>query len=190
VAAASWIKYSYLAFASQPAADRQLFRLVKRHRVARIVEVGIRDVSRTASLLEVAERYAEHKKVAYTGLDRFDDRPSDHGVLTLKQAHQAFCATGAKVRLVPGVVAASLAAVANACTNSDLLLIAPWISDSDLQSAWFYLPRMLRENSHVFRAQQAVDGKLSLVRLTAEEIAVRADQTVLAARRAVQRRAA
>lgn len=188
--AASWIKYSYFAFVSQPKADRQLFRLIKRHRVTRIVEVGIRDVDRTVALLEVALRYADKKKVAYTGLDRFDDRSPDQPGLTLKHAYQALQAVGAQVRLVPGAAASSLAGVANACSETDLLLLAPWLTDGDLQGAWFYLPRMLRENSHVFRQGPDADGQPLLVRLTATEIALRADQKFAPANRAAPGRAA
>jgi hypothetical protein len=190
VAAASWFKYTYLSYVSHPRADRQLFRLLKRIRAARLVEIGIGDIDRTLTLIEVAQRYAPAGKVSYCGLDRFDDRASGDRALSLKQAYKSLHATGAQIRLMPGPVATSLSAVANSCPNTDLLLIAAFIGDRDMQGGWFYLPRMLRENSLVFRRMAGEASEPSLRRLTASDLAARADQTSVAASRQFRRRAA
>ena len=143
MAAASWLKYAYLAHFSKPRTERQLYRLVKVHKVCRIVEVGIYSLERTAAMIAVAQRYAGTEQVAYTGLDWFDARNEDLPKLTLKQAHRELQSTGATVRLVPGDPARSVAAIANAHQHTGLLLLSSPVPDSMLAPAWFYFPRMI-----------------------------------------------
>ena len=183
MAAASLFKYFHAAFLSQPKADRQLYRLVKKNAIARIVEVGIRSVGQTTSLIQVAQRFAPDGKVAYTGLDWFDARPQEQLPLTLKKAHAALQTTGAQVRLVPGPPANSLASIANAHQNTQLLLIAETVSDQDLESAWFYVPRMLRATSLVFRERMSPNGQPTYIQISVSDLADRVE-------RAARRRAA
>lgn len=176
MAAASWFRYSYLAHFSRPKSVRQLYRLVKRHQFCRIVEIGISDLKRSVSLVEVAQRYANGKTVLFTGIDWFEARTQEMSPLTLKEAYRALHATGAKVRLAPGAPGKSLAAAANAHQNTDLILISASVPDSELASAWFYVPRMLHERSEVIREVLAPGGEPSFVRITASEVAERAGQ--------------
>ena len=134
MAAASWFRFAYLAYASRPKSIRQLYRLVKRQRIRRIVEVGVGDVGVSASLVEVAQRYAGEHKVMHSGLDWFDARPDHMPRLLLKEAYRLLHATGASVRLVPGAPAASLAGVANAHQNTDLILISSAVTGDELQA--------------------------------------------------------
>jgi hypothetical protein len=168
-----------LAYFSRPKADREIYRLLKRQQITRIVEVGIRDLERTCTIIEVAQRFAADKQVAYTAMDWFDARPSDASPLTLKQAHTALKETGAQVRLVPGAPAKSISTVANAHLNTELLLVAESITDDDMSFAWFYVPRMLRANSLVFREKRDADGQMQLKRLSIAELATRAEQAAL-----------
>jgi len=177
VAAAGWLKYVYLTCASQPKAERPLYRLVKRHKVCRIVEVGIGRIERSARLVEVAQRYARGQAVAYTGLDWFDARPKEMAALSLKKAHCGLQATGAQVRLVPGPPARSLAAVANAHRGTGLLLISAAVTDDDLAAAWFYVPRMLTAHSAVLRESLNAEGQWSFAQLSLDRIAERVNQT-------------
>jgi hypothetical protein len=177
LAAARWIKYCYLAYASKPKCERQLYRLVKARQVSRIIEVGIGNMARTARLIAVAQRYATEQKVCYTGLDWFDARSNELALLSLKQAHCALQATGAQVRLVPGPPGHSLASVANAHQNTDLIILSPDVSDDDLKRAWFYVPRMLRDQSVVLREQVGADGQSAFMKLSASELAERAGQS-------------
>jgi hypothetical protein len=171
VAAANWFRYAYLAYASRPKNLRQLYRLVKRHRVRRIVEVGLSHLHVASSLIEVAQRFAGDQKVTYSGLDWFDARPAEMPRLTLKDVHRALNATGASVRLVPGPPAASLSAVANAHQNTDLILISSEVTADDLQSAWFYVPRMLHNQSVVLRERMLSDSDVSFEWLSLSQIA-------------------
>jgi hypothetical protein len=171
VAAASWFRYVKLAYVSRPKGNRQLYRLVKRDRVCRIVEIGMSDLSRAVSLIEVAQRFAGDKKVFYTGIDGFDARHPSMSPLPLKETYRVLRATGANVRLVPGAVSASLTAAANAHQNTDLILIGPDVSESDLNGAWFYVPRMLNETSTVLSEHRTSDDQPAFVALTRSQIA-------------------
>ena len=177
MAAVSWLNYAYLARFSKPRSARQLYRLVKRNRVCRIVEVGVGSVERAASLIRVAQRYGGQEKVSYTGIDWFDARPADLPQLTLKETHCRLQATGAQVRLVPGEPARSIAATANAHQHTGLLLIAAFVYDSSLTPAWFYVPRMLDPDSIVLRELRDSAGQSVFETLPAVRIAKMAAQS-------------
>jgi hypothetical protein len=176
VAAANWFRYLYLAHASRPKSVRQLYRLVKRHRVCRIVEVGVSDVRRSVAIVEVAERYSRGQKVCYTGIDWFDARAPQLAPLLLKDAYRVLRATGANVRLLPGEPGRSVSAAANAHQNTDLILISSAVSDSELQGAWFYVPRMLHAYSVVLRECRGSNDELSFVRISTKEVSDRANK--------------
>jgi hypothetical protein len=190
VAAASWFRYTYLAHFSRPKSVRHLYRLLKRQRVGRIVEIGISDLARSVRLVEVAQRYAGGRTVLFTGIDLFEARPAEMSRLSLKEAYRALHATGAKVRLAPGAAGTSLAAAANAHQNTDLILISASVPDSDLKSAWFYMPRMLHDRSEVMREACTAEGEPTFARIPASEIAERAGQDAATIGRGLRRRAA
>ena len=171
MAAANWFRYAYLAYLSQPKSVRQLYRLVKRHEIRRIVEVGLGDLARSRSLIEVAQRYVGDEKVMHSGLDWFDARPEPMTPLSLKDAYRALHATSASVRLVPGAPAASLAAVANSHQNTDLILISAAVSSEELQAAWFYVPRMLHQQSMILREHSPSAGEPAFEWLSLSQIA-------------------
>jgi hypothetical protein len=171
VAAASWFRYTRLAYLSRPKANRQLYRLVKRDQICRIVEVGISDLSRAVALIEVAQRFAGDKKVWYTGIDLFEARPSASATLPMKDTYRILRATEANVRLVPGAPASSLAAAANAHQNTDLILIGPDVTDADLTGAWFFVPRMLNVTSTVLSERRGADGKTEFKPIMRSQIA-------------------
>jgi hypothetical protein len=174
VAAANWFRYTYLARLSRPKSDRELYRLVKRQRATRIVEIGMGEISRAVSLIEVAQRFAGEKKVWYTGIDLFEARPEGQNALPLKEAYRILRATDAGIRLVPGLPARSLASAANAHANTDLILLGPSVSIDDLHGAWFYLPRMLHDNSIVLAERHVGDAQVSFERISGTEVAERA----------------
>jgi hypothetical protein len=159
VAAANWFRYACLAYASRPKSERELYRLVKRHQVCRIVEIGVSDLTRDVSLIEVAQRYAGGQTVSFTGIDWFDARPQELAPLSLKEAYRVLRASGANVRLVPGSAAKALAAAANSLQNTDLILVASHVSDQQLEGGWFYVPRMLHAETVILRERRDDDGR-------------------------------
>jgi hypothetical protein len=174
VAAASWFKYAHLAYLAKPKTDRQLYRLVKRQQMCRVVEIGVGSLTRSLALIEVAQRFAVDQKVHYTALDWFDARATDLAELRLKHAHQRLFPTAAAVRLVPGPPAASIRAIANAHQNTDLVLISHLVKEDDLEPAWFYVPRMLHADSLVLQESRAPDSSSMFTQLPLSEIAERA----------------
>jgi hypothetical protein len=151
VAAANWFRYVYCAHFSRPKSVRQLYRLIRRHALGRIVELGVSDVARSVRLIEIAQRYADADSVRHTVLDEFESRPTSQVSLSVKEAYRALSASGANVRLVPGPPARSLTAVANSLQNTDLILISASVTDDALQGTWFYVPRMLHSGSVILR---------------------------------------
>jgi hypothetical protein len=171
VAAANWFRYARLAHLSRPKSNRQLYRLVKRDQICRIVEVGISDLSRAVAMIEVAQRFAGEKKVWYTGIDLFEARETDSTPLPMKETYRILRATEANVRLVPGTPASSLAAAANAHQNTDLILIGPDVAETDLAGAWFFVPRMLNDTSTVLNERRTADGQSTFTSITRTQIA-------------------
>jgi hypothetical protein len=123
-------------------------------------------------VIEVAQRYAADKKVSFTGIDWFEVRAKQLPVLLLKDAYKVLRATEANVRLVPGAPGRSLAAAANAHQNTDLILISAIVPDSELQAAWFYVPRMLHAGSVVLREKCDASGEPTFDRVPAQQIAI------------------
>lgn len=183
MAAANWLRYVYRAHFARPKGNRQLHRLVKRDDVCRIVEIGISDLPRAVALIETAQRFAGDKKVWYTGIDAFEGRPQGLAPLSLKETYRILRATDANVRLVPGAPAPSLAAAANAHQNTDLILIGPDVSETDLNGAWFYVPRMLNEKSTILTEHRNSVGQPTFTPLTRSQIAEWACQKPSAASR-------
>jgi hypothetical protein len=171
VAAANWFRYAYLAHVSRPQGNRVLYRLAKRQQVCRIVEIGITDLARAQSLIEVAQRFAGDNKVWYTGLDMFEARPVGRPPLALKDAYRILRSTNANIRLVPGVPRMSLASAANAHQNTDLVLIGPDVCENDLHGAWFYVPRMLHERSAILSERRGPDSQVLFTGITRSQIA-------------------
>lgn len=167
---ASWLNYVYLANFSQPQSDRQLYRLVKRHRVGKIIELGIEDLERTWRMLAVAARYGACDMVKYAALDSFEARGSGVPRLSLIEAYRTLQATAATVRLLPGCPTETLSGVANSHMDTDLVLIASWITDQQLTSAWTWMPRMLHEQSVVVRTVAGGDSTREQRLLTPEEV--------------------
>ena len=176
MAAAGWFRFAYLAHLSQPKSVRQLYRLVKRHRVCRIIDVGVSDVRRAIALIEVAQRYARERSVAYTGIDWFDARQQPLDPLSLKEAYRLLRPTGANVRLVPGEPGCALAAAANAHQNTDLIVISHAVADSELANAWFYVPRMLHQGTVLLREQRDAEGQPTFTPLTHAQVSAWADR--------------
>lgn len=174
MAAANWFRYAYLAHFASPKANRQLFRLIKRGKACRIVEIGMGDLARAEALIQVAQRFAGDKKVWYTGFDMFEARPSGQTPIGLKDAYCRLRATDANIRLVPGVPRMSLPSAANAHQNTDLVILGSAFSNVDIQGGWYYVPRMLHEHSVILSEDRAADGQVSFATISRSQIAERA----------------
>ncbi len=147
--AANALQALWLAYFSQPATDRVLYRAVRKARPRRIVEIGLGDGRRAQRLISLAQRYHPPADIRYTGVDLFESRGAD-GSLQLKQAYRTLRATKSRINLIPGETGAAVSRIANVLRSNDLVLIS---SDEELPALsrlWFYLPRMLASHALIF----------------------------------------
>ncbi len=148
---ASGIRFFYLAYLSKPQADRVVYRVVRRHRVRHILELGIGTATRAQRMIEVASVWASPRDVRYTGIDLFEAQASGHHAgLSLKAAHQTLKRTGAMIRLCPGDPCSALARVANEIRQVDLVVVSAGVEESSMEQAWRFVPRLLHGSSLVF----------------------------------------
>jgi hypothetical protein len=171
VSLVGFIKYVQLAYFAKPAAERCLYRAARRHRVAKILEIGVGDVRRAARLVQLASHIvSDDATICYTGIDLFEASPN-RAKLPLKTAHQRLVGTGAKIKLIPGTPFDALAQTANSHLQTDMVIIAADVDQQSLGRAWFYIPRMLHDNTVVFHERtDAKTGETSYQRLSPVDI--------------------
>jgi hypothetical protein len=171
MATIGWAGAFWLARMSRPAGERVVHRHVLRHAPARILELGLGTLVRTERMLRAAGRAAG--EVAYVGLDRFEGRAvTDPPGVSLKQAHQRLASLG-RVRLVPGNVDASLARLCNQLGQFDLVLVSADNDERHLERAWFFVQRLLTQETAVLVEPSAGAGWKPLPRGRIDELAAR-----------------
>jgi hypothetical protein len=166
----------YLCYFSKPVGDRTLYKLLRKTPVQSVVEIGLERIDRTLRMLELATAAAQAEPLRYAGIDLFEGRdPAQPGV-TLKQAHKVLKPFGAKLQLIPGDVFSALARSANQLTRSDLVIISAGQDPEALAKAWFYLPRMLHDDSRVLIEEGSDENRQFrlLTRLEIEQLASQA----------------
>lgn len=168
----SLIRHIYLAYFSQPKADRILYRLIRRHRICRIVELGVGNGLRATRLIKSVQSANPAAAIKYTGIDLFEMRPTGGPTgMPLKDAYRLLKSTGIQPQLVPGDPFSALARVANALQGTELVVISADQDRASLARAWFYLPRLLTPTSLIFSEElDATSGVTALRQLTPLEI--------------------
>ena len=156
---ASRFRYIKNAYFSQTTHDRMLHRAMKRERWTNILQIGIGDAERTLKLIETGLLDGPLPDLRFTGIDLFETSAGDAPSLSLKAAHQLFRSRGIRVQLIPGDANSALARTANAMSGIDLVLISAGQKDESLTRAWFYLPRVISPNCHIYR-EETVDSEL------------------------------
>jgi hypothetical protein len=169
----------YFAYLSRPASDRAIYRFLRKHRVRKILELGIGSGQRTLRMLELAAHEHAEAPISYTGIDLFESRSESDGPgLSLKAAHRQLKATGARVRLVPGDPYAALARTANELGEVDLIVVSADQDRPSLDRAWFYFPRILHAQTQIFlEERRGADGACELNVLNRDQIAERVGLT-------------
>ena len=165
------LKYTYLAYLSQPATDRAVYRLIEKRPIRSILELGVGDGLRAERMIAIVSRHQTDTELQYTGIDLFEDRPAGSPQIALKQAYQKLRQQSVRVRLVPGGPFEALSRIANYVSGIDLVVVA---GDQDAQSlarAWMFLPRMIHGETLVLSQAGDAHGKLAdFVQLTREQI--------------------
>ena len=169
--AANRLKHFYFSYLSKPAADRVLYRAIRRLKPRRILELGVGLGVRTRRLIATSLRYQSAEDLRYIGIDQFEARPATVAPgLTLKQAHCAIKYASVRVQLLPGDPYSTLARSANSLTNVDLMLIAADQDPAALERSWFFVPRMLHDRSLVMRELPGEEGVTYWERVTLAQI--------------------
>ena len=166
------LKSIHLSHFSKPPADRPIYRAIAKQQIRSIVELGVGTGVRSRRMIEQAQRCGSPGEVRYTGIDLFETRRDDVPVgLSLIEAHRMLKATGASLQLVPGDPFSALARVANSLGGTDLVVISAEQQEPSLRRAWFYLPRILHQQSVVFIEEPAEgDAQYALRRMAQDEI--------------------
>lgn len=146
----------YLLYLSQPAGDRAIYRAVRRTGAKKVLEIGIGTGKRSMRIVEVASR--DGQSAEFIGIDLYEARPEGASRISLKSAHAMLKQTRARARLVPGDAFSALARTANEIGPCDIIVISSDQLGEPLDRAWFYLPRLLREQTRVF-IERAADGE-------------------------------
>ncbi|MEN6405863.1 MAG: hypothetical protein ABFC77_05260 [Thermoguttaceae bacterium] len=164
------LRLLYLCYFSKPAADRSLFRAIRKNGIKKIVELDVADGTRARRMIDVA-RLTSGEGVHYVGVDLFEGRSaSDPPGLSLKAAHQALRTDGVRVQLVPGDPSDGLARSANSLGKVDLLIVPARFDSPSFRRMWFFVPRMLHDRTVVLIDEALPDGRRRLRRKSASEI--------------------
>ena len=161
----------YFTHFSKPRSNRPLYQAIRRHKMRKIVELGVGSGQRALRMIEVAKLASPGQEICYVGMDLFEGRSESDGPgLSLKAAHQLLRGVGARVQLVPGNPAESLARTANSLGKIDLLIVPAELDSPSSSRIWFFVPRMLHERSLVFVERAGDDGQRALRIKPAAEI--------------------
>jgi hypothetical protein len=147
----SSLKLFYILHLSKPAANRLVYREIRRLQPRKILELGVGTAQRAELMIQLAGEFHAPAELLYTGVDPFEDRSEQDGPgISLREAHRLLKATGAKVQLVPGTPADGLSRVANMLGKVDFILFSAPADAEQASRTWFYVPRLLHEQTQVF----------------------------------------
>lgn len=180
------LRYYYLTWFSQPAADRLLYQTVAKRPVRSIVEIGVGDAVRARRLLEMAAKPSHATEpLRYTGIDPFESRSKDAPGLTLKEAYAQLRTDHVKLQLLPGDPLTALSRSANSLTATDVLIISLDQTGHALEQAWRFVPRMLHTGSLVYLERHGKKpGETKFELVTLSEVGRLASEARRATRRA------
>ena len=152
-----------LFYLSKPPSDRLIYRTIRRRQVKSILELGIGIGQRAARMIEVASLCHPTEQIRFHGIDPFEARSAADGPgVTLKMAHRLLTSTGARIHLVPGDPLAGLSRVANSIGRLDLIIVSQRVDRSSLAKAWFYVPRLMHDDTIVLRESARPAGRTVL----------------------------
>jgi hypothetical protein len=151
-AASGWNVFCW-CWLARPKSDRNLYRLLRKHKPHKIMLLGLGDVVRPLRTIALAQRYHPAEPILFAGVDCFDARPAGAPELSLKSAHQILRPTGAKIHLFPGQPHEALPRAANTLHDVELVLISADQPADSLARAWFFLNRLLAPQAVVLREE-------------------------------------
>ena len=156
---------------SKKQSERPLYQEIRRCQARKIVELGVGTGERALGMIEVAKLVSPADEIHYIGMAPFEGRSESEGPgLTLKAAHQLLRRDAVRVQLVPGNLADALVRVANSLGKIDLLILPAALESASFAKMWFFVPRMLHDQSLVFVEQPLEDGQTRLESKSRSEI--------------------
>ncbi len=165
------LKYTHLAYFSQPAADRTIYRALHKQPVCNIVELGVGTAVRAQRMIAMASSGEADRKIRYTGIDFFEDRPTSTPGIALREAYRLLREMDVRVRLLPGDPFSVLARASNDLTGTDILVISGDQDAEAMSRAWMFVPRMLHDSTLIFQQKPDERGKSSgFVQLTVDDV--------------------
>jgi hypothetical protein len=181
----SHLKYTCLAYLSQPSSDRIIYRAIRRHQVHSIVELGVGDARRTQRMIRVAKQFSPNETIRYTGVDLFEAQPANRPQIKLKVAYMEFKRLTPCVQLAPGDPYLALARTANSLAGTDLLVVGADQDPEAMARAWSFVPRMIHDRSLIFREEAVRGGRQTrFVRLDVRDVQQLADAAMRSGRKA------
>lgn len=166
----SALGYLNLSMLSKPASDRALYKAIKKNKFRSIIEIGMGDGQRALNMIRTAKRFSLTPSIRYTGVDLFDARENG-SPLPLIEMHRKLKTEDLKTQLVPGELASSIARIANSHVRTDMIVISAGFDEAELDSSWFFLPRMLHSTSNVFIQRDSEGQFQKMNRLQIEKLA-------------------
>lgn len=167
----SSIGYLHLTKLAKPVCDREVYKLIRKHRFRSFIEIGMGDGRRAENMIRVNQKYGVSPVTKFTGLDEFDSRDESQGKLSLIEMHRRLKAfANTKSQLVPGELKQSVAKIANSHLRTDLIVISARYQEQLDAETWFYFPRMLHAGSMVLIQHQNGRNFELLNRLQVEKL--------------------
>jgi len=149
LSAARLIKFLQFSYSSKSVLEKTIFRIIRKSGAGHIVEFGVGSGRLGQSMIQQAATYTRRPEIRYTGIDLFELRDGTAEGMSLREAHRIFRGSGARVRLIPGDAATALQKHANTLLDSDLVVVHAEHLEYLAAGGWFYLPRMLHNDSSV-----------------------------------------
>ena len=75
MSAANGLKALWLSWFSKPAADRTLYRTIRKRRPRKLILLGLDNLPRALRIISLAQRYHPADGVQFVGIDQFEARP-------------------------------------------------------------------------------------------------------------------
>lgn len=159
MSAAGLVRYYWLIYFSQPAADRKIYEALAKRPVLSILEIGLGDRLRQQRLFDLcADKLTSEQRLRYYAVDMFDTRPQGVPKFTLKQAHATIKHERVQVQLIPGDPLSAITRVANTVKDLDCIIISGDQNQTLVDEAWRYLPRMINTTTILFRETPLAKG--------------------------------
>lgn len=165
--------------ATRPAGEYILYTQAAESFPERILEIGVDDCQRIATLLQFGVLVIPKDHMLYVGLDWFDSRTeSQRPGISYNDAVNLLASFDVKIKLQPGDPSGTCLSIVNALSSRkiDWVMISEEISPKKMRALWPLFPRILKPETRFFLEKKGEYrlipvGEVQKIALKAEEIA-------------------